>query len=271
MALITLNAALDMSLADPLGLGNYAFFSSDVISFARFSDDANNYTEITGGGLFVVTDGIKVVDGATVFTYSGGSVSGLTVVNLYNAGQYDAIMPLFLAGDDRISGSTDADVLKGFAGKDIIHGRSGRDILDGGDDSDRLFGDNGNDILTGRAGNDVLRGGFGRDSLTGGGGRDRFVFDTALGGSNVDTIEDFTHGKDTIALDQAVFGGLAAGHLPFEGFTTSTPTTAAQKIVYDSSTGEFSYDADGSGAAAAIVFARVNPGTPVTFDDFVVI
>ena len=51
------------------------------------------------------------------------------------------------------------------------------------------------------------------------------------------------------------------GPLAASGFAIGNATSTAQHILYNPSTGDLSYDADGSGAQAAVVFARVStPG-----------
>ena len=96
-------------------------------------------------------------------------------------------------GNDRLFGSTKADVIRGgpgrdslfgfeandaiFAGdgNDYVYGGTGNDLLFGGRGSDRIYGENGNDILCGDADNDDLRGGNHNDRLYGGGqSGDRF-------------------------------------------------------------------------------------------------
>src|SRR5205085_11491232 len=62
--------------------------------------------------------------------------------------------------------------------------------------------------IFGNAGANVLDGGRGADYLLGLGGADSFAFTTALGGGNVDTVADFVHGTDKIALDDAIFAGI---------------------------------------------------------------
>jgi len=60
-----------------------------------------------------------------------------------------------------------------------------------------ITGSLGNDTLYGEAGLDVLNGGKGNDTLTGGGDQDTFQFKK---GNDIDTITDFTHGSDYIAI-----------------------------------------------------------------------
>jgi Ca2+-binding RTX toxin-like protein len=129
--------------------------------------------------------------------------------------------------------------------------------------------------LTGNAGNNVLNGGLGSDILTGGAGADSFLFNTALGASNVDQITDFVAIDDTIRLDDAVFTALGLGTLAGAAFAsnlTGDATTNAHRIIYETDTGQLYYDADGvGGAAARVQFATLAPGLTLTNTDFVVI
>lgn len=138
----------------------------------------------------------------------------------------------------------------------------------------RLFGDGGNDVLIGSRYGDVLTGGAGNDRLTGGRGADRFHFGNALNAAtNADTITDFQSG-DLIQLDKAIFGGLSAGALSADAFVANADgvaTAAANRIVYDSDNGRLFYDADGSGAGAAVLFAVLANHAPLTAGDIVVV
>src|SRR5207248_23309 len=112
-----------------------------------------------------------------------------------------------------------------------------------------------NNVITGNTGDDVLNGMAGNDTLTGGAGADQFVFSTAItGGNNVDTITDFTVNVDRIVLDHTIFSAVGANGGLFAAAFTSGAETADSRIVYDANTGHVSYDADGSGAAAAVQF-----------------
>lgn len=89
-----------------------------------------------------------------------------------------------------------------------IEGRGGNDTLTGGSGADYFLGGAGDDTLVGNGGNDSLDGGAGTNFLTGGAGNDTFYFTTAIDG--VDTF-DFISGEDRIALDDALFTGIANG------------------------------------------------------------
>ncbi|HEX8216342.1 MAG TPA: calcium-binding protein [Allosphingosinicella sp.] len=147
--------------------------------------------------------------------------------------------------------------------RNSIYGNAGRNVL---------RGDGGGDYLVGLGGDDSLVGGGGSDVLRGGAGSDEFRFDTNLSRENIDRIADFSVADDTISLDDAVFRALGAGPLSAGAFATGAAAAdAGDRIIYNSATGALIYDADGTGAAAAIRFATLDPALSLTASDFVVI
>lgn len=152
---------------------------------------------------------------------------------------------------------------RGNAGANTITGNSGANLINGG---------SGNDVIGAGAGDDRIYGSTGNDELSGGTGVDRFLFNTALGNDNVDDILDFYAPNDSIYLSRAVFTRIGPiGPLdPFVFREGSAAADGGDRIVYDQATGKIFYDADGSGAAAAILFATVTPGTPLTHADFII-
>jgi serralysin len=211
-------------------------------------------------------------------------------------------------GNDTLSGGNGDDKLYGGAGADHLNGGAGRDtasywdaasgvevhlgntsankgeaagdsyvsieVVDGSRYNDILVGDAGSNIFWGDAGNDALNGGAGADILGGGAGSDTFIFDTALGSSNVDTINDFSvAGGDFIQLSTSVFsidmfGDTLASHQFTKG---SAATSSAHRIVYNTTTGELFYDADGAGGMAQIKFANIGKDLALRADMFLVV
>lgn len=211
---------------------------------------------------------------------SGYTIDGTTFYG------FTAEMAYWLEGNDQISGSVHNDVLAGFAGNDLVYGNNGNDQLDGwqgndyldggagfdtlngglGNDEllgglngdvlygnqgdDLLRGGNGLDALYGGVGNDTLLGALGTDTLTGGAGNDVFRFTSALDGViNIDTITDYEVGVDQIQLSSSIFTTFAN--------QVGQTVGLSQYLIYNQSTGALSYDADGSGGAAALQFAIV--------------
>jgi subtilisin family serine protease len=121
------------------------------------------------------------------------------------------------------------------------------------------------DTLNSGTGNDTLVGGLGNDSLVGGSGSDQFVFNSALGATNVDTIRGYNATNDTILLDGAVFTALGSpGTLAAGAFTAGMAASDEDhRIIYQSASGALFYDADGLGGAAAVQFATLTGVTGV--------
>lgn len=157
---------------------------------------------------------------------------------------------------DKLSGNNDANSLQAFGGNDIIKGLGGNDYLLGGDGSDHIIAGLGDDLLVGGAGDDILTGGKGDDS---------FLFDTALVGTGIDKITDFRPINDTIQLDSAIFTQLTPDTFNVDNFKVN------EFLIYDKASGALSYDADGSGADAAVQIAVLGSHPALTFADFVVI
>ena len=137
-----------------------------------------------------------------------------------------------------------------------------------------------NNGLIGNSGANTLNGGLGNDTLTGGTGADTFRFDTALNAStNVDRITDFTPTTSTTTTDHiqlentgtGLFTAITAtGTLAATAFISGAAfTTTAQRIRYESTTGNLFYDADGSGIAqASTLFATISASLSIANTQF---
>ncbi len=135
-------------------------------------------------------------------------------------------------------------------------------ILTGNTGANDLLGQAGRDVLSAGTGDDLLVGGADGDTLTGGSGADVFRFDVLEITANRDTIRDFNHGVDHLELVRSAFSGLAAdpaGQLRAAEFALGTAaTTAGHRMIYDQSTGNLWYDADGTGSSAAVQIALLS-------------
>jgi Ca2+-binding RTX toxin-like protein len=123
--------------------------------------------------------------------------------------------------------------------------------------------------ISGNAANNFIDGKEGTDNLTGGGGNDQFLFSTTLGAGNIDIISDFSVPNDTIRLENAIFTGLPVGYLAAAAFVIgSAAADASDRIIYNNATGALLFDADGTGAGAAVRFATIGTGLALTNGDF---
>ncbi|ASF48039.1 hypothetical protein [Methylovulum psychrotolerans] len=214
------------------------------------------------------------------------------------------------AGNDTLNGGGGNDGLTGGAGDDRLDGGTGTDMayynsaatgvtvnlalttaqnthgagtdtllniesLNGSTYNDVLVGNYANNTLLGGNGNDVLAGSLGNDTLTGGAGKDIFAFNSALGINNIDTLTDFNVADDTIRLENGIFTTLTTpGVLAAEAFKiigNGGVADSTDHLLYNTATGALSYDADGSGAAAAVQIAILGTGLAMTNADFIVV
>jgi Ca2+-binding RTX toxin-like protein len=147
---------------------------------------------------------------------------------------------------------------------------SGFENIEGSAFDDRLTGSAMDNLLVGGNGNDTLNGGLGNDELFGGTEAstfDQFVFNTALGATNVDQVNGFDVRRDTIVLENAIFTalGAATGALQASQFAQAGSESGTTRIIYETSgvdvggftSGNLYYDSDGIGSAARILFATV--------------
>ncbi|HYC95022.1 MAG TPA: calcium-binding protein [Sphingomicrobium sp.] len=151
-----------------------------------------------------------------------------------------------------------------------LYGTIGADTLIGTAYADRIDSSGGSDLIYGKGG---------RDTLIGGTGQDKFVFDTALDGS-IDELPDFNPADDTIYLDNMIFTRLTGGTLssPLRIYSGqlvdgpgAVPKDSNDFIIYDKNTGNLSYDSDGNGPRAGIIFAHLPAGLDLTPADFYII
>ncbi|MCX7086903.1 MAG: putative Ig domain-containing protein [Methylococcales bacterium] len=183
------------------------------------------------------------------------------------------------AGNDRLDGKAGADKLLGGIGDDTYvvdistdlateNANEGNDTVESaityalGNNLENLtligstaINGTGNSLINsimGNTANNTLNGGLGNDTLAGGSGIDHFMFSSALGSSNIDTITDFTLGSDKLDLSKALFtafSGIAVG-------SSLNNTEIGNHLLYNATSGILAYDADGTaGAGVAIQIA----------------
>jgi len=208
------------------------------------------------------------------------------------------------AGNDRLIGGVGNDTMKGGVGNDtyVIDvatdvitelANEGTDTVESsltfsltaanvenltliGSSSINGTGNTLNNIVVGNSGINILNGGAGNDTLTGGAGADNFLFDAALNATtNKDVLSDFNVVDDTIRIENAIFtkfttvGALAAGNFVFG--SNAVALDSNDYLIYNTTTGTLSYDADGNGAGAKVDFVTLT-GIPVlTTADFTIV
>src|SRR6185295_569331 len=123
-----------------------------------------------------------------------------------------------------------------------------------------------NDLEKAGGGSDTIDGGLGNDTLSGG---TVYTFSGAAGSANADVIRFFFFGlPGKLQLDAPAYanagpvGNFVEGDARFvAGAGLSSGQDASDRIVYNSTTGQLFYDADGNGAGAAQLIATLQ-GAP---------
>lgn len=152
--------------------------------------------------------------------------------------------------------------------------------FEGNADDNTFIGTTQDDVFVSNSGNDVLTGGAGADTFVFGKVHEQVVtgdddevqtyVDTAFELSGIDFITDFMSGLDKIALNTDMFSSLTVGGFSAGNLVVGSGATAGDVddyILFDTSTFALSYDADGSGAGAAIQFATLDGVTSFSATD----
>jgi Ca2+-binding RTX toxin-like protein len=241
--------------------------------------NVENLTGVTLAGVPKYSSGQTLIgnDLANVITgsYRGDWIAGLGGHDTLKGGlgndvyivetKGDVVTEAFDAGWDLVL--TDIPVYTLPVNVDEVEGISASGQRFTGNAQDNyLGGDWGADTLNGGDGRDGLCGFFANDVLTGGAGQDFFQFRVSLGAGNIDTITDFNAFDEEIDLQRngaGLFNTLSAtGWLDPSAFKVIEPGGSAvdssDRIIYNQSTGQLYYDADGSGAGAMVQFAYLS-------------
>ena len=266
--------AADFENLTMAGTGNWSGTGHNGANLA-IGNSGNNYFNLRAGNDTIQAGaGNDWIDMSAFGTASYGDDvidggAGTDTVNFaIGAGQQSAITVDLTAGTIRGGG-------QGGLGSASV---TGVERVIGAGFNDSLRGAGAAETLEGREDNDTLSGMGGNDTLIGGTGQDRFVFAAAPGTGNVDLVSDFVSATDKVAFDNAVFtalgadGNFVAGDARFSagaGFTSGRD--ASDRIVYNTSTGQLYYDADGSGAGAAQLIATFQGNPAIAATDITVI
>lgn len=173
---------------------------------------------------------------------------------------------LGLLGNAALSGTGNSlnNSIDGNDGNNVLSGMAGDDGINGGKGIDTIYGGIGRDNIHGELGNDIIYGGSQQDF---------FYFDTTLNPlNNIDQLKDFDPNGDgdygdLIVLDKTIFTKLSSIN-DWSGFNANFFKANANGVSVDSNdyivldntganAGSLYYDADGSGAGAAIKFAEI--------------
>ncbi|HZS69960.1 MAG TPA: hypothetical protein VFA72_22865, partial [Burkholderiales bacterium] len=251
--------------------GDARFYAAAGANGGHDADDRVVYN-ITTGQLWYDADGSGSGAAQLIATLQGAPALAATDIAVDNGSSAPPPPP-----PGSIVGTAGNDTMPGTAGNDSMFGLGGNDVMAGGSGNDSIVGGAGNDTIYGDSNNDWIEGGAGNDSLSGGGDQDSYVF-REYGAANADTVGDFASAWDMLRFDGTAFGALGgAGHFAagdarfYAAAGASGGHDADDRIVYNISTGQLFYDADGSGAGAAQLVATIQGAPGVAAGDIWVI
>ncbi len=250
------------STKTPIGsVGSNAAATFDVVTVNAGGGQVHNGTTLLAAG----QTGLTLAQ-VNALTFSSGSADGAIQLLAHNGGDstvVNIVLDVTAAVSTTYNGTSAADRIDGADGNDKVNGKAGADFLLGGA---------GKDSIDGGSGNDTINGGLGKDQLKGGSGADHFVFDTALQAGKYDTISDFKHGTDKIAIDDALLNiGVSLTSPEFHASNSGKAHDASDRIIYDKDDGKLFYDADGNGSGKAIQIATLSATRPLTASDFLIV
>jgi Ca2+-binding RTX toxin-like protein len=130
------------------------------------------------------------------------------------------------------------------------------------------------DRLIGSSGANVIAGGKGKDIISGDRGADTFVYKAPTDGDDI--ITDFTL-SDSFQISASGFGGsLIAGTnldatAAFVSSSTPVSTGTIANFLYNTNTGELSYDVDGVGFNSALKLARLVGAPSLNISQFSIV
>jgi Ca2+-binding RTX toxin-like protein len=288
-------------LADVAGLvaivaGSANFGSTDVtVSLSGTATTIAQITALVGTGLTLgnlsYTLAAGNVEQSVNGTFTGGAASYIVTADAGNdtiTGGSGTNIILAGAGNDTITSGTGDDIIMGGAGNDTITAGAGNDTIMGGADDDTITAGAGNDIITSGGGADTVTPGTGldtivytdvaneaRDIITNfttiadgaafGAGTDKLQF-SAADLASVAGFVAYSAGGVSLDIDGDAAGSVLVAFVSGTGAQSATAAEAA--FLFNQTTGDLSFDADGTGDGAAIVIATLTGVVDLATADF---
>lgn len=232
------------------------------------ADSYDGRSGIVDGTVFGGTDTDSFIgNSAASDSFDGGD--GADVLDF----RYGAAVTVALDGSFDNGGAALGDEYVNF---ERVRGSQSGDTIRGSAGSDALWGFGGADRIAGAGGNDTINGGAGIDSLTGGAGNDAFRFGAPSEFGDVITDFGATTGNNDVFqfAVAAIGGGLAAGALAPDRFLSRADNHAQDandRFIFRTTDRTLWFDADGTGAGAAVMVADLQAGVVLSVADFALI
>jgi Ca2+-binding RTX toxin-like protein len=213
---ILIGGAGNDALDGGAGNDTYLFSRGDGKDTINQSDSAANRLDVVQLTDLISADLTLIRSGANLILNFGNGDS-LTLSNFYQGDsywQYKIDQIVFADGETwsredimaaatTLSENNDSVTASSLIGAHIL-GLAGNDTISGGSQADWLEGGVGDDTLRGYAGDDILIGGSGNDTLDGGAGNDTYLFSRGDGKDTINQNDSAANRLDTVQLTDLV-------------------------------------------------------------------
>jgi Ca2+-binding RTX toxin-like protein len=269
------HASLDKSIAGTGAAKGDTFVSIEDLNGSNTGNDVlagngvRNYLDGNGGNDTLYGRGGSdiMIGGAGADVLDGGA--GFDWADYFNDGPVNVALDRSFSATGAARGDTFISI------ENVFGSDRWNDKISGDAGDNYLIGNGGNDTLYGRDGDDTVEGGAGKDTLSSGKGFDAFYYNALSHGG--DTITDFSV-EDIIAIEsdwyQNFNSGYAEGVIPTYNFRSRIDNKAVDRddyFIFRTTDDTLWFDADGSGARAAVLLARLSNGYDLKASDIYIV
>ncbi len=243
----------------PLGIQNF-----DISGTGR---SLVNLTGNASSNILIGNDSNNTIDGkGGVDTLVGGLGDDIYIID----NSADFVLELVGQGIDLIKSSVNFNMsVNAINVENIKLLGSSAVMVDGNSLNNMITGSSLGNILNGNEGDDTLVGGYGNDTLTGGAGKDSFWFDSVPNTStNQDIITDFITGVDKLQFSASVLvllggskGQFSINDPRFTANSTGIADNPLERFIYNTTSGQLSYDINGSAHGGSNVLEVLGTST----------
>jgi Ca2+-binding RTX toxin-like protein len=235
-ALIVSALSASVNSIDASGMTTGGSFVQD----ARSGTSAASYVGSAGSDTFIMKNAADAIDG-------GSGTDTLEVSGILILGGLQVDLSSTSDQITSYNGNANSAIQFGFENVDV----SG------------VTGTFGADITANKAGS-LITGTLNRDQITLGAGADTLVFNSA---TSSDVVTGYSVTNDSISLSKTAYSALGVpGALSSGEFLSGAGITAAaapgERVIYNTTTGDLYYDADGNVAGSAAVLIGTFTGAP---------
>ncbi len=244
----------------------------DIFRIAAGATNPTNGTIVLTDRNFALMDAVEVATEATRLKSEDGATQ---LINGHKYGRFGTTVATGTGvkqGESFDNVVVDASKIK--AKGLIFRGNGNVNTFIGTSKGDTFVSNGGADVLAGGLGKNIFQYGYVHEFTAN--DAKNFYDDvaSALTSKDADIIMDFESKKDQIQLEAALFSGLSGAGKVSDVILAQGPgggsVTAQTRLIFDTATGQLSYDGDGNGAQKPILIATLQGVTALLPSDIVI-